>query len=72
MASAVGNLLIQFLSIGAIKSLDEIRQIAKNTFPMQTYVPHGKKQKWDEAIQFMISHGYFDCVSSRKIEKLYH
>jgi rhamnulokinase len=72
MASSAGNLLTQFLSAGIIKSLDEARRIATNTFPTRTYNPDaGKKQKWDDALFYMASHGYFDCVGSTKIERLY-
>jgi sugar (pentulose or hexulose) kinase len=67
MASSTGNLLTQFLAAGAIKSLDEMRQIAKNSFPTQTYDPAPrKKQKWDEAFQYMTLHGYLDCANSKK------
>jgi rhamnulokinase len=70
MASSAGNLLTQFLAIGAIKSLEEMREIAKNTFTMLRYIPDFRnRQKWEDAFQFMISHGYFDGVSSTRIKK---
>ena len=71
-ASSTGNLLTQFLVTGKIKSLDEMRQIARNTFPLRVYTPNGEtKQKWDDALGFMCSRGYYDEVSSTKIERLY-
>lgn len=36
-ATAVGNLLVQFLALGKIQSLEEGRAIVKQSFPLKTY-----------------------------------
>lgn len=47
-ATAVGNILIQAMAIGAVKSRDEIREIVRNSFPMKTYQPKDG-DIWDKA-----------------------
>ncbi|MHB1456761.1 MAG: FGGY-family carbohydrate kinase, partial [Armatimonadota bacterium] len=47
-ATAVGNILIQAMAIGAVKSRDEIREIVRNSFPMKTYLPRDGAI-WDNA-----------------------
>lgn len=47
-ATAVGNILIQAMAIGAVKSRDEIREIVRNSFPMKSYQPRDG-DVWDKA-----------------------
>lgn len=41
-ATAIGNLLIQALALGHIKSLEELRSVVSSSFPTETYQPSGK------------------------------
>lgn len=47
-ATAVGNILIQAMAIGAVKSRAEIREIVRNSFALKVYRPHGT-DIWDNA-----------------------
>lgn len=38
-ATAIGNIIVQAMAVGAIKSIDEARQIVKASSEMKTYVP---------------------------------
>jgi rhamnulokinase len=38
-ASAIGNIVTQFITLGKIKNLTEARKIIKESFPIQTYEP---------------------------------
>lgn len=44
----VGNILIQAMALGEIKNLDELREIVKESFPVEYYSPKDK-ESWDEA-----------------------
>ncbi len=47
-ATAIGNLAAQLISLGAIGSLEEAREVVRRSFPIEEYVPEGKSD-WDEA-----------------------
>ena len=46
-ATAIGNLLVQALSLGKIKTIRELRQIVKNSFPIIEFNPKDVN-KWNE------------------------
>ena len=43
-ATATGNILIQAIALGHLKDLDELRQVVRNSFEVQTYKPQGDWQ----------------------------
>jgi rhamnulokinase len=45
-ATAIGNLLVQGMALGQIKSLDELRQIVRQSFDVQRYEPAGQG-RWE-------------------------
>lgn len=47
-ATAIGNILVQAMATGDVKSLSEARQVVRNSFGVKTYRPTDAKQ-WDEA-----------------------
>jgi rhamnulokinase len=49
-ATAIGNILVQAMAVGAVKSLDEARAVVRNSFDVKTYEPRETK-KWDEAYE---------------------
>ena len=49
-ATAAGNILLQSLALGQIKSLCELRQIVRESFPIQTYQPE-ETALWEKARQ---------------------
>jgi len=49
-ATAIGNLLMQMLAVGAIGSLEEGRQIVRNSFGTERFEP-GDQGPWDEAYE---------------------
>lgn len=49
-ATAVGNILIQAKAMGSVNSLDEIRQVVRNSFDIVEYTP-SPKLNWDLAYQ---------------------
>jgi rhamnulokinase len=40
-ATAIGNLIVQALALGEIRSLEEGRELVRNSFPVRCYEPHG-------------------------------
>jgi rhamnulokinase len=46
-ATAIGNILVQAMALGRIKSHDELREIVKRSFPLITYEPQHTAY-WDE------------------------
>ncbi len=46
----VGNILMQAMALGEIKSLSELRQVAKASFPAEYYAPKDT-EAWDEAYE---------------------
>jgi rhamnulokinase len=49
-ATAIGNLLMQMLAMGAIGSLEEGRQVVRNSFATERFEP-GEQAPWDEAYE---------------------
>ena len=47
-ATAIGNILVQAMATGDVKSLDEARAIVRASFEVKRYEPSDTKQ-WDEA-----------------------
>ena len=46
--TAAGNLLIQAMSLGYLKSLEEIREVIRNSFSFNTYIPENTAE-WNRA-----------------------
>ncbi len=49
-ATAIGNILVQAMAVGAVKSLDEARSIVRNSFEVKTYEPRNTA-KWDASFE---------------------
>ncbi len=49
-ATAIGNLLGQFMASGRIASVREGRTLVRESFPVRTFEPHAR-EGWDEAFQ---------------------
>jgi sugar (pentulose or hexulose) kinase len=47
-ATAAGNILVQAMATGDVKSLAEAREIVRNSFDVKRYEPRETK-RWDEA-----------------------
>ena len=47
-ATALGNILMQLMSTRDIRSLDEAREIVRESFPTKSYTPKSTAA-WDEA-----------------------
>jgi rhamnulokinase len=39
-ATAIGNVLVQAIGLGHLASLDELRRVVRDSFPLETYEPH--------------------------------
>jgi len=46
-ATAIGNILVQAMALGKVKSQNELRDIVRQSFPLTTYEPH-RTGNWDE------------------------
>ncbi len=53
-ATAAGNALMQLMALGELKSLEEGRDLVRNSFATELYEPHDTR-RWDEAYQRFIS-----------------
>lgn len=49
-ATSIGNVLVQAMAMGAIKDLNEGRQVVKNSFDIATYEPQDSDE-WDAAYE---------------------
>ena len=49
-ATAIGNVLMQTVALGYLKSLDEARAVVRHSFKPETYEPH-TSSAWDAAYQ---------------------
>ena len=47
-ATAIGNILVQAMATGDVKSLAEAREIVRKSFDVKRYEPRETK-RWDEA-----------------------
>lgn len=54
-ATALGNVLVQLLGLGLIKSLDEGRQLIRRSFEVLTYEPR-QPEAWDEPYRRFLKH----------------
>ena len=49
-ATAIGNLVTQLIALGAVKDLDEAREVIKNSFPLERFEPQDS-EAWDAAYE---------------------
>lgn len=49
-ATALGNAMIQFITLGALKNIDDCRELIKSTENLKEYYPQDKEQ-WKKAFQ---------------------
>ncbi len=49
-ASAIGNLFVQWITLGHVSDMNEARSIIRQSFPIETYTPQDNEQ-WTEAIE---------------------
>ena len=49
-ATAVGNILIQLISLGKLTNIEEGRDLVSRSFPVARYYPQGREE-WDEQYQ---------------------
>ena len=47
-ATSIGNIAVQAIAINALSTLDEVRQVIKNSFSLQIYDPNNN-QEWQDA-----------------------
>ena len=52
-ATAIGNLAAQLISLGEIGSLSEAREVIRNSFPIEEYVPD-HPAAWDAAYEKLL------------------
>ena len=52
--AAIGNLLMQAVALGELKDIDEVRQVVRNSEPVETYEPH-HTQAWEDAYGRLLS-----------------
>ena len=58
--TAIGNLLIQAMALGAIGSMDELREVVRNSFEVKTFAPENSAE-WDAAYErFLAATGLED------------
>lgn len=58
-ATAIGNILIQAIADGAVRDIAHAREIVRNSFPMETFLPQNT-EAWDAAYA-----RYSECVNRR-------
>lgn len=49
-ATAIGNLLVQALALGHLKSGADLRRVVRNSFPCKTYQPQ-QQASWEQALR---------------------
>ncbi|HJX71926.1 MAG TPA: rhamnulokinase family protein [Bacteroidales bacterium] len=49
-ATAIGNLMVQTMAKGHVSSLDEIREVIRNSFNLKTFLPENQSE-WEKAYQ---------------------
>ena len=57
--TAIGNLLVQAMALGAVKDLNELRQIVARSFEVETFKPDAQaKAGWDKQYELLLTlHG---------------
>jgi rhamnulokinase len=58
-ATAAGNILVQAMAVGAVKSLADARAIVRQSFDVKRYQPK-EAGKWDQAFE-----RYMEIVAKR-------
>ncbi len=53
--TAIGNLLVQAMALGAIGDLRELREVVARSFPVETFAPTGDRAGWDRQYQVLNS-----------------
>jgi len=53
-ATSIGNVIVQAVALGHIKSLDEARETVRNSFKMETIIPHATA--WNAAYERLAQH----------------
>ena len=53
--AAIGNLLGQAMALGAVKDLEDLRRVVRNSEPVEEFEPH-HTEAWDAAYQRMLSY----------------
>lgn len=48
-ATAMGNIAVQLMALGAVKTMEEAREYIKNSFAQEEYLPSGESAAWDAA-----------------------
>ena len=51
-ATATGNLMVQAMALGEVGNLNELRQVVKKSFPVETYTPCNNEQWGDAYFRF--------------------
>ena len=49
-ATAIGNIMMQAKALGAVGSLDKVREVVRNSFDVKTYFPDSKTE-WEKAYE---------------------
>ncbi len=52
--TVIGNLLVQAMALGEIKSIPELRQVVAASFENVEYLPEGDPAAWDEAYERLL------------------
>lgn len=63
-ATAIGNLLMQARALGEVKSLSELRDAVRRSFPTRTYEP-AEAETWEEPYRYFQTH----VVGHRELER---
>lgn len=53
--TVIGNLLVQAMALGEIKSIPELREVVAASFENKTYLPEGDAAEWDKAYQRLLA-----------------
>jgi rhamnulokinase len=53
-ATAIGNLIVQAIALGHLRSLAEGRELIRRSFEVVTYEPAGEQARWDEAYERLL------------------
>ena len=53
--TVIGNLLVQAMALGAIKSIPELRKVVAASFENEEYLPEGDPAAWDHAYERLLA-----------------